>query len=372
MISVKVNRFNYSENKGKLKKLLFALVVVSSTACTDTQNQNTKSVTEENNETVKFKNIMTHAIYTANEADHSISIIELPEGKVSNVKIGHLMPHNVQTTQDGKLLLVTAMVMDGGNHEGHHGHSEASKGRLLVFDTKQMENPIANVEVGHHAAHVVVDNDGTYAYVTNAEDNTISVVDIHQKAEIATIPSGKFPHGLRLDPKGNKLYVANMQDNSVSVIDVKQRTEIARIPVGKGPVQVAFTPQGNKIYVSLSGENAVGVIDTKTQSQISIIPVGRVPIQLYATPDGKTVYVANQGNKESPDRTVSVIDAVNDRVITTIETGNGAHGVVVSLNGNHAYIANSGEGTVSSIDVKTNKVTQIYEVGDGPNGITVR
>jgi Cu+-exporting ATPase len=114
------------------------------------------------------------------------------------------------------------------------------------------------------------------------------------------------------------------------LIDVAERKGVARIPAGKVPVQVAFTPNGAKVYVSLNGENAVGVIDTQTRKRVTSLPVGRTPIQLYATADGKTIYVANQGSAESPDRTVTVLDAVQHRVVATVETGDGCHGAVVS------------------------------------------
>jgi YVTN family beta-propeller protein len=59
-------------------------------------------------------------------------------------------------------------------------------------------------------------------------------------------------------------------------------------------------------------------------------------------------------------------------VIATIETGKGAHGVVVSDDGKRAFIANIVDDTVSVIDTATRKVTNNIKVGKGPNGITFR
>jgi DNA-binding beta-propeller fold protein YncE len=38
------------------------------------------------------------------------------------------------------------------------------------------------------------------------------------------------------------------------------------------------------------------------------VAVGTVPIQVYATPDSRTLLVANQGTREKPGKTVSVVD----------------------------------------------------------------
>lgn len=73
-----------------------------------------------------------------------------------------------------------------------------------------------------------------------------------------------------------------------------------------------------------------------------------------------------------PDNTVSVIDTATNRVVATITTGRGAHGVVVSDDGAHVFITNIEDGTVSVIDVATQKVIDTIKVGKGPNGITFR
>ena len=95
-------------------------------------------------------------------------------------------------------------------------------------------------------------------------------------------------------------------------------------------------------------------------------------IQLYATPDSKLLYVADQG--ELMERPVSnkvfVIDISNAKVISTIQVGNKAHGVVVSKDGTTVYETNSIDNTVSIIDVTTQKVIATIPVGKGPNGIS--
>lgn len=109
-----------------------------------------------------------------------------------------------------------------------------------------------------------------------------------------------------------------------------------------------------------------------TRKVIGHIDVGRSPIQLHVTPDGRFVYVANQGTEAEPDDKVSVIDVAKARVVQTIRTGKGAHGVTVSADGSFVFVTNIVDGTVSLIDVASQSVTATYKVGKGPNGITFR
>ena len=316
-------------------------------------------------------------VYTADERGHSISVIDLSTAQVKDIST-RISPHNVQVSRDGRLLLAVGAVEKknekGGRSQGEmSGMGGMERGRLLILDTGAMAvESAADIEVGREPAHVVVDAETKFAYVTNAMDNNLSVIDLQQKKVVATIPTGNMPHGLRLSPDGRAIYVANVNDNSISVIDITQSKEVTRIPVGKAPVQVGFTPDGRRVYVSLRDENSVAVIDVGQRKKIATVAVGRNPIQVFATPDGRYVYVANQGTEANPDNTVSVIQTANNRVVATIKTGKGAHGVVVSDDGRQAFIANIADDTVSTIDTATQKVIRNIKVGKGPNGITFR
>ena len=67
-----------------------------------------------------------------------------------------------------------------------------------------------------------------------------------------------------------------------------------------------------------------------------------------------------------------MIEVATGRVIDTIRTGRGAHGVAVSNDGSLVFITNIVEGTVSVIDAATRAVVTTFRVGRGPNGITFR
>ncbi|MDO8264410.1 MAG: cytochrome D1 domain-containing protein [Gallionella sp.] len=314
-------------------------------------------------------------IYTANERDASISEITLATGLVRTFKTS-IVPHNVQITPDGAFLLSVGMAAEGHEQQNMQGmqkmQPDNDEGKLLIFDVRNLEKPIATLPAGKHPAHVITDREGQRAFVTSSEENAITVLDLARRTVIGKIGTGASPHGLRPSPDGRELYVANVGDGSVSVVDTTTLKVVGRILVGKAPVQVGFTPDGRQVYVSLRDENRVAIIDVATRRVIGMVDVARNPIQLYATSDGKTMYVANQGSEKAWDDKVSVIDLASRKVTTTVTTGPGAHGVVVDSSGKTAFVTNIEAGTVSAIDTTSQRVTATFKVGAGPNGITYR
>lgn len=308
-------------------------------------------------------------VYTANERDSSISQVNLASGQINTIAL-KIAPHNVQVSPDGHWLLAVGMPP----HAEHAGSAmsgmDMSEGELQVFNTAALDTPVFSLPAGEHPAHVVTDLSGRRAFVTDSAADLVRVFDLQARNQIGTVKTGSFPHGLRLSPDGKTLYVANMRGGSVSVIDTATLKETAKIAVGKAPVQVGFAADGRQAYVSLSAESKLGLIDTATQKLTKKVAVGRTPIQMYATQDGRQVYVANQGSSAKPDDRVSVVDPDSGKVVATLTTGKGAHGVAISRDGAYVFVSNIEAGTFSVIDTASKTVIATHKVGAGPNGIS--
>jgi hypothetical protein len=99
-----------------------------------------------------------------------------------------------------------------------------------------------------------------YAYVTNATNDNISIIDYKNHRITGTIPihadlaidhyRGLLPFGLTLSKDEKTLYVALLGFNAVAVIDVDSKTTKGLIPAGWGPTRVALSPDEKYLYVS--------------------------------------------------------------------------------------------------------------------------
>jgi len=308
------------------------------------------------------------SVYTTDEGANALSRIDLQSGQVRQIALP-IRPHNVQTSADAQRVFVLGMMPSPG--AGQEEHAGKMAGQLLVIDAASLDiGKAIRIEIGPHPAHVIVDANGSRAFVTDSETSTLQIVDLNRRSVVALVPTGRFPHGMRMSPDGREIAVANVEDDSVSIVDVMAAKELVRIPVGKAPVQVAYTSDGKRLFVSLRDEDAVAIVDLASRRKTGSIAVGDGPIQLFMTPDGRYIYVANEGTAQVPANTVSVIDTGSLRVIRTIPAGRGPHGLVATSDGSRVFVSNRFDDTVSEINVMDQTVARTFRVGDEPTGIT--
>jgi len=179
---------------------------------------------------------------------------------------------------------------------------------------------IATIGVGQGPGDVAVDSAAGTVYVTNADSNTVSVIDMATNTLKATItlPMASDPGAVAVDSGTGTVYVANHDpDNggSVSVIDPATNTVKATIRLAYHPNGVAVDPAAGTVYVTNWLVNTVSVIDTATRTVTATIPVGTEPAGVAADPSTHTAYVTNFG-----DGTVSVISAPRPAPVPTALT----------------------------------------------------
>lgn len=303
-------------------------------------------------------------IYVANENGRSLSIIDSASGATKQISLP-IQPHNVDLTMDGKRILATGTPPRSGAHATH----QDAGGQVVVIDREAPEPNARTVEVGGHPAHVIPDAAGNFAYVTDAANDAVIVVDLRDFKVVGRISVGRYPHGLRLSPDGAVIAVANMKSGAVSLVELASRKEIASVEVGHGPVQVAFDGSGRFLAVSLNGENKVAFVDVPARQVLWKADVGREPVQVALAPDASLIYVANQGSSGNPDTRLSIVSVKDRKTIATSTVGRGAHGLAIDWPAMQAFVTNTYANTVSVVDLLTSKVTGTFPTGRGPNGI---
>ncbi len=99
-----------------------------------------------------------------------------------------------------------------------------------------------------------------FAYVTNATNDNITVIDYRNHRLLGDIPikvdarldkyRGLLPFGLCLSQDEKILYVALLGFNAVAVIDVATRTTRGLIPTGWGPARVRLSANEKSLYIT--------------------------------------------------------------------------------------------------------------------------
>lgn len=246
--------------------------------------------------------------------------------------------------------------------------SNAFEDTLSVIDTTTDE-VVATVQLSGFPFGVVVSPDGERAYVANyfafgAAESLVSVVDAGTATEIATIPVGRQPRGAAISADGKTLFVANATSGDVSIVDTEALVETARVPTGAGATQAIPSPDGTAVYVTNQNEDTISRIDLSDLSVLTV-PSGDQPSGLAVHPSGDFLYVAAE-----KDDAIEVVDPDTLAVVARIPVPL-PELVVFHPSGKAAYVTSPAPGLLTVIDPDTHQVTVQVTVGEGTEGISI-
>ncbi len=181
-------------------------------------------------------------MYVISKENNSLYIIDLTTKKIKQQLALGGEGYNCLLSADKKELYISCWGCD----------------KILILDTKT-EQFSGEIAVGDNPNDMCLTKDGKYLFVANANDNSVSVINIQQRMVIETLntalypdaPSGSTTNGLALSSNEKTLYIANADNNCLAVFDVSNPGSSKSkgfIPVGWYPTNVKVI--GKKIYVS--------------------------------------------------------------------------------------------------------------------------
>lgn len=310
-------------------------------------------------------------VWVANGRDATVSVIDRVDGDTLARLPSGGNPHVLELSPDGS----TMYVVNAGGHDladadpaAHAGGSDAASlatNSLWALDTASGD-VVGRVAVGAGPTHPVASPDGTRVFVTNTDDDSISIVDTRSWTVVETVTGVPEPHDAAITADGTRLLVAAAGQNEVLVLDTQTLTivdrfavgnkvrglildrddavayatnkadgtvsridlasgEVQTFAVGAGPHGLRLAPDGSRLYVALSGANAVAYVDPESGAVERTVPVGASPEQLDVSPDGAWLAVANVA-----DETVTLVNVERAASIRSSATGPGTFGVAFS------------------------------------------
>lgn len=133
------------------------------------------------------------------------------------------------------------------------------------------------IPVGGGSEGFDVSPDGKEAWVANAWEGTVSVIDLGTKKVTATLPAQvQGANRLRFTPDGKRVLIT--AQSALVVLDARTHAEVKRLATVHGSGGIQMQPDGTRAYVACGRDNQVAVIDLKTLEM-----VGKVDV---ASPDG--------------------------------------------------------------------------------------
>jgi DNA-binding beta-propeller fold protein YncE len=184
----------------------------------------------------------SNLLYVVSKESNSLYALDL---KTKKIVFQQKLPSEAYTcalTPDGKKLLISLW----------------GAKKIAIWNTKTRKID-QQIQVGDNPNDLTISHNGKYAYVANADDNSVSVMDLSNGKVLETLvaslfpdaPTGSTTNSVALSKNGKTLYVANADNNCLAVFDVSQPGQSASkgfIPVGWYPTTVRV--MGKKIFVA--------------------------------------------------------------------------------------------------------------------------
>ena len=175
------------------------------------------------------------------------------------------------------------------------------------------------------------------------EVSTVIEYDPITLREVGRVDAGVGSHHIALTPDDKYLYVANQYGADLTVIDIKTMTKVGSIPVGKGPdyISPSMYWDGKAIdtpymYVTVDGAKTLAVIDWRTNKIVKQIPMPATAHGVNLTPDGKHVWLAGLAFKE-----VWVLDNKTLEIIKKLPIPGSPIHISISPDSQFAYVTTS-------------------------------
>jgi DNA-binding beta-propeller fold protein YncE len=147
------------------------------------------------------------------------------------------------------------------------------RGNQSLIDWNQTIIPVGKGDEGFD-----VSPNGRELWTANAQDGTLSVIDLTTRTVTVTLDSKTFgANRLKFTPDGKLVLISSLRDGDLVIYDAGSRKEFKRVKIGHGAAGILMDADGNRAFIACGPDNYVAVVDLKTLEITGHIDVGGEP-----------------------------------------------------------------------------------------------
>jgi YVTN family beta-propeller protein len=159
--------------------------------------------------------------------------------------------------------------------------------------------------------------------VLAAGDHAINPIDLATGLPEPAIAVGWWPEEIAISPDGSFAYVSDTFDDTLTRIDLGTDSVVATIPMSS-PGDIEFAPDGATAYVNLM-DDLVQPVRTSDDALLEPVAVHNLVSQIAITPDGSMAYVSSYA-----DASITPIDLASHAVGAPVPMAAGAQGLAIA------------------------------------------
>jgi len=239
---------------------------------------------------------------------HTITVVDLVAQKTTGtIELGALNgPHGLMFV-GGKLWFTAEgakvvgsidpatkqidLVLGTGQDRTHMVYVTEDLKRIITSDVSSATMTIIDKSTGGRGGpnwqetHIPVgrgaegfDVSGTQLWAANAQDGTISILDLAQKKVTQTLDAHvNSANRLKFTPDGKLAFVSVLNGADLSIFDVATKTLKKKIPIGHGAAGIEMQPDGSRAFIACTPDSYVVVVDLKTLESTGHFDAGKNP-----------------------------------------------------------------------------------------------
>lgn len=196
--------------------------------------------------------------------------------------------------------------------------------------------------------------------ILNKSGNTAWQLDAATGEQLAVYDTGTAPHEVAVSPSKKWAVITNYGDqqpgNSLTVVDLEKRevTKTIDLKSFHRPHGIQWFSDNRKVVVSAEEQQAVVIVDILDGTIFSDIGTNaQVSHMVELSADEQKVYVTNLGSGS-----LTALSIPEQKIITTISTGEGTEGLTLAGNGAELWITNRASDNISIIDTETMEIKE--------------
>ena len=251
-------------------------------------------------------------------AGQSLTLIDIPSASVvKTIDLGeYRSPHGVEWLDDARVAVTV----------------EANQA-LIVVDVEK-GTVISAMKTDQQTSHMVaLDPARQRAYTSNIGSGSLTVLDLETGGRLANVETGKGAEGLAVAGTDGQIWVTNREDDTITVIDGDTLAVLKTIPSTGFPIRATATAKG-RVLVTRARAGDLVIYDAAGFAEIRVVPFdinsmgsedrlfgdrfgdSSVPIGVVVDGKGEHAYVAH-ANAD----VITEVDLSNGEIVRMLRAG---------------------------------------------------
>ncbi len=247
--------------------------------------------------------------------------------------------------------------------DGHQVWLVGASGDGVVVYSRTSGALVALIPVADYVIGVAFASDGSRAFVSSRDEESLSVIDTATYSVTGTLPLPIDGGNLALEPTSGSLYVVDWYGPTLCEVAPDGSAVLRQADLGSSLWQVVAAPDGEHVYVTDRGADEVLEVDRATLAVTRRFAVGDDPWGLDITADGSLLVVTCEDSAE-----VQLIDRVTGAVTSiALDASADPRDVDILDQAGLAYVAGgTATGYQSPLYVIDLAAASVIETLDGP------